>query len=380
MRAGSLENRLAISIAEPSATATNIYYCVREPTAPTKIQGIANSPGRFFPDRFNSNPEGYALIYYGGSATENDPELDYRVLAEITAHEIGHCLGLLHINPGASVGPDDCVMDYRDSRDNPTSDINFLEGKFPYWKDPDHEIYDYEITQNELYHLQRWIGGIPESARAGTWDKPSGIFDGTPGICASLQFSIAAPSTTTIYNVEIIPSTGLENREVVASFPSLTASQLSDLQLTLPGYFSFEIVASSTPGGNEDIRATLGTGGNAIPPGGVVTLDLVQTLPGGGEVTLGTGTSIGQVALEPAKNVEVCRCGPNHENVNVTWSSGPGLRYSLQRSTNLIDWLDVPGMTNMEATGTLMSRTEVGAGKGKRQLFYRIISQLPQTP
>lgn len=381
-RAGITTSRLDMSIGAREDDAINVYFVDGAPyvAGVGYLAGRARTHGRKVPDRFNSVPGGEVVVYHEPGEPTDGQHRHPGFLADTLVHELGHCLGLYHIQP--AVAPEACVMDYSDPAD-PWTEVNFLNQVTPMIADmAEGTPVGGVATHNEYYHLRRWLGGVvPAPALPGTWDEPaSGTDMAIASAAANTQASLnlTVPPSTVLYNVRIVPVGDEDVVLPMATFTSLTAAQLANLQLTLPEYTPFRLVASSTPTGAQDITAVLAGSvatdptRDQIPPDGNVSLTLVQAQTGGGELTLGTGSATTALEMRAPTDLTLRRMGAQGENINLTWTAGVGACYKVERSTDLVTWETVPGMESITAADPAMSVTDAGAADGKQKLFYRV--------
>ena len=338
-------------------------------------------------DRFgNKSPLALVLIATNRS---NDEEIQAwynrpKNVAENVAHEVGHGLGLYHIEkqPTSYL----CIMDYTygfDSSSGPflacfsheplltTSDAS---GKTPNLR---------AEKENEMYHLLRWVEGIrsPYLLTPGEYDLEAFAFSETPSEVTLAGISLGGAPT--LYNVRVlsIRSDG-EVGTPVREFPILTAQQLLDFQLETGG--AIRIIASSTPGGEADVE---------IIPQAQTTP--IQFTPVQGQAmkvlkydAQGIATNIGSGATQSVttspimpKDISVKPTGFDGAHVQVEFVCEPGYQYTLKRSDDCNTWTPVPALTNIPGSNEgRLSLLDENAGQEKKKLFYRVKVNMPTTP
>ena len=290
-----------------SDDAIAVYFC---PTVNPNLLGYSKGPV----DRFNSRRRGEVIIFF---FNELLPNLD----AETAAHEIGHALGLRHIDPLVALDPSNNeVMDSDVSQSpefiNAVSDVT--------------DITSFS-THNPLYHLLRYVDGWSPAQlqnagiNPGTWDNGSTV---------SMRFSFQNENLR-LYNITVFASGGnTESSFALEQIPSATLAELSERSFAVPEGLGIVLLASSTTNGLPDVISSTGDAFSAmnqvISPSGTNVFSLFRQDSLTNAVAVSTATA------------EFDTQSP-HCNIFV---SAPGVlrldfRGTLQSSTTLINWTDV---------------------------------------
>ena len=248
---------------DPEPNATNIYFI--DPAA-SDLDGYAVSDI----DRMNMDPEGVAAVFVNGF-NPNDP-FNVEFDSETVAHELGHLLGLRHIDPPGDVS----IMDY----DTTPGDFElFQDGVYNIWEPPGDAPPQGEIfpdTHNPVYHLSRYVDGIPHEdlvaagVLPGTWDLPGDVFEDLDN---SFSFSLpssmpaaegASPAGTspldmTLYDVVILRMQGDPSTpDTLATFAEITLADLAQQSFRVTEGEGIGILAASIQGGARDIALAEG--------------------------------------------------------------------------------------------------------------------------
>ena len=272
---------------EPTDDATVVYF-TRKPWSPTTY-GLAYVGGN---DRFNELPHGEALVV----CTSNEVATWD---AEVVAHEVGHTLGLRHVDPDPNSGWE--VMDSNrcDIDGNPPARfVNACSSITDLcWLDCHH---------NPVYHLERYIDGTPDEVlreggvHPGGWDLPREKI-------LEMRLDFGATETT-LYDVYLLVGFAeYEASHVLARFQQVTLSELSELSFTVEPGSVIQLVATSSPGGEIDTFLATGDPNDpaslmveAIDGTAVASLQRM-TEPGAGTFELISEVAIsGTVIPEPA--------------------------------------------------------------------------------
>jgi hypothetical protein len=237
-----IQNVTVTDVAVPGAAM--VYFT--DPTAGA-LDGMAYDSG--IPgvsiDRFNASVGGAVAVFLKHAGQADYGEYN----AESVAHEVGHLLGLRHVDPGSAHDPGDLeVMDY----DNNTGDRErFINAVTKTW-DGD------GITHNPVYHLRRYVDDTPHDdlvaagIMPGTWD----ISKGSQGQKTKLDFGTFEK---TLYDAYLFGGLGNEDTlPMLGHFDTITLSELCATEFSLPEGSLLKFAAASAPGGELDI--TLATG------------------------------------------------------------------------------------------------------------------------
>ena len=194
---------------------------------------------RHQPDRFNSKRRGEVIVFVDDNFLHPD------LYAETAAHEIGHALGLRHVDPSSAVDPGDQeVMDYL-----PSMTPKFINAKS--------DVTDplSFSTHNPLYHLLRYIDGWTtiqlESAgiSPGKWDTGSTV---------STHFAFQNQNLR-LYNIALFTSGGdIESAFLLEQITSATLAELSERTFIMPEGLGITLLASSTTNGPLDVISSTG--------------------------------------------------------------------------------------------------------------------------
>jgi hypothetical protein len=291
-----------------SSDAIAVYFCA---SVNPDLLGYSKGP----PDRFNSKRRGEVIVF----VNESFPlaNLD----AESAAHEIGHSLGLRHVNPPVATDPSDeevMDLDFSDSPEfiNAVSDVT--------------DITSFS-THNPLYHLHRYVDGWSSSQlqnagiSPGTWDNGSTI---------STRFSFQNENLR-LYNITVFASGGnAESSFTLEQIPSATLAELSERDFAVPEGLGIVLLASSTTNGQPDVISSTGDAFSAtnqvISPSGTNTFTLFRQDSPTNAVAVSTATA--------AFDAQTPYCK--------LFVSAPGIlrldfRGTLQTSTTLTNWTDV---------------------------------------
>ena len=291
-----------------SSDAIAVYFCA---TVNPDLLGYSKGPA----DRFNSKRRGEVIVF----VNEASPlaNLD----AESAAHEIGHALGLRHVDPPTATDPSN----------NEVMDLDFSSS--PEFINTVSDVTDITSfsTHNPLYHLHRYVDGWSSSQlqnagiSPGTWDNGSTI---------SARFSFQNENLR-LYNITVFAAGGsAESSFALEQIPSATLAELSGRSFDVPEELGIVLLASSTTNGQPDVISSTGDAFSAtnqvIAPSGTNTFSLFRQDSPTNAVSVSTATAEFD-AQSPHCNISVS--APTVLRLD--------FRGTLQSSTNLAGWADV---------------------------------------
>jgi hypothetical protein len=235
---------IVIESGAPDPSAITVYFVPEDPA--TSLLGRAISGI----DRFNQHAgaEVVALIQNFNPAGPHNVELD----AETIAHEVGHVIGLRHIDPPGAIS----VMDY----DTADGDVElFQNGVFKIKEPPEAGGTEFADTHNPQYHLKRYVDGIShdelvsQGINPGTWDLPENLF---PPLLA--EFSFFA-SDVTLYDASIVyTESAPDEARLLAHFDAITLEALAAMSFEIQQGNGIGLLAASTEGGSHDVALMAG--------------------------------------------------------------------------------------------------------------------------
>ena len=288
-----------------SDDAIAVYFC---PSVNPELLGYAKPPV----DRFNSKRRGEVIIFVNKTL----PNLD----AESAAHEIGHALGLRHVDPPIATDPSNAEVMDLDFSTSPQF-INAVSGVT--------DITSFS-THNPLYHLLRYVDGWSPAQlqnagiNPGSWDNGSTI---------NTRFSFQNENLR-LYNITVFASGGsAESSFALAQIPSATLAELSERSFAVSEGLGIVLLASSTTNGLPDVISSTGDAFSAtnqiISPSGTNAFSLFRQDSPTNAVPLSTATAAFD-AQSPYCNISMS--APSVLRLD--------FRGTLQLSTNLTDWAD----------------------------------------
>jgi hypothetical protein len=324
-------------VTSDSDDAVAVYFC---PLINPDILGYS----RGAPDRFNSKRRGEVIVF----VNESSPlaNLD----AESAAHEVGHSLGLRHVDPSSA-----------DPLNNEAMDLDFSSD--PQFTNTISDITDVTsfATHNPRYHLLRYIDGWSptqlqnEGIAPGTWDSGTSIF-------TKLSFQ---GTNLRLHNITLYAAgADVESTFVLEQISSATLSELSQRSFTIPKGMTVTLLASSEEGGSPNVISA--TGDPFVAENQHVAVDAATT-----QFSLYRQDSP-TVAVPIASATAESDLATPYCNLSLTPPNILRLdfRGTLQQSSNLSDWSDI-------GLGTTSPHfVVIPPGQGTR--FFR--SKQPATP
>jgi hypothetical protein len=207
-------------------------------------------------DRFNRrSSDGVAIMVQPGNAEGNIYELN----AETVAHEVGHSLGLRHIDPAGSIE----IMDYQFTA---TEAERFSDQPFNIKEKPMPGGKVHSERHNPVYHLKRYVEGASPSELAtmnlvaGEWDQEGGLFS---AISSDLSFTLrdgTSAADFTLYDAYVLATEGdPDESRTLDFFPQITLADLASKSFELLDGDGIEFFASSAPGADPDIVLATGS-------------------------------------------------------------------------------------------------------------------------
>lgn len=273
----------------PTSDATTVYFT---DAIDARLRGKAYTGI----DQFNRRSKDEVAIFLH-DAPDEPFDFNLETVAETVAHELGHSLGLRHVNPGGAE-----IMDYYD--DVGVSD-RFTNSVSPITEPPTDSGFPLSKDHNPLYHLKRYVDGLSHTALAqqgvapGEWDQ--GFLERV-----TLRLGFGADDLT-LFDVYLFAGDGdADSLLTLAHFDQITLSELSDLEFELSSGSFVELLAASSLGGSLDTVLATGTPYNdanlSIPVtnGQVSALLQRHASTQEGYSTLGSATVTGSTIPEPS--------------------------------------------------------------------------------
>ncbi len=217
-------------------------------------------------NRFNADPNGSSIVYSNTNYWEADDAGQNAVafgrLLDINTavHEIGHTLGLRHVDPAPQTDSLDNTT-YEVMRKDPyitvaaLQSLRFLNAVSTVQGS---NIGDY-VTHNPQYYLQHYIDGVPDETL-----KSAGILPGTyddPAHSTTLikvLLGTGDNSGLTIYNVSMIENAGQDDSSVIGQFGQITLGELASQSFQIATGDTLSFVGSAAPGSESDITIAVG--------------------------------------------------------------------------------------------------------------------------
>jgi hypothetical protein len=241
-----------VSIGAPEENAINVYF-VPEGSAPNSPNLLGRAVSGI--DRFNEDADGEVVVLVSGfdAAAPTNVELD----AETVTHEVGHVIGLRHVDPPGDIE----VMDY----DSSDGDVEVFINTVSTIREPPQDGGVFQAhTHNPVYHVNRFIEGVPhtelvaQGINPGTWDSTE-----TTISILGIEFSFFAPGLK-LYDVSILETESAPDEvRTLAHFDEITVEELAAMTFEIDKGNGVGLLASSSLGGSLDIALLLGEPGDS---------------------------------------------------------------------------------------------------------------------
>lgn len=227
----------------PTSDSTDVYF-TDWPSRNWDLRGIAYSGV----DRFNNDPKGSVAVFLSDRLSSGEPGRNLEMDSMIVAHEIGHTLGLRHINvPGSTE-----VMDYQFKPGVPEQFYN--QPTFVVEPPLDSTRTSAGFTHNPLYHLRRYVDGRSQADLEAEGLEP-GQWDVNPLAEYNHTFTCSGVDRM-LYRVVLAAGIG-DALLPVAAFDQVPLSQLAALQYRALDGTTVRLSAASAADGPLDIFASM---------------------------------------------------------------------------------------------------------------------------
>jgi choice-of-anchor C domain-containing protein len=270
----------------PTDNSTSIYFTnqvVRSGDGYLSGQGLSGL------DRFNTDLTGQGATLLSGTLGSVED------VAETTAHEIGHLLGLRHVSPSPEAND---IMTFQNHNDRQaelfTNSVLSITDNSS------------DLTHNPVYHLRRYVNGEPDALLVanniipGTWDLPTG----SAVIKTQMVFDMM---NVALHDVSVLAVYPDGESVLLGQFGDISLDDLAAQSFDMVVGTKIELLAASRASGAIDTILACGdptVAGNAGVPVGIGTITgFLQTASldsPSGYVTLAGATVTGAAVPEPS--------------------------------------------------------------------------------
>jgi hypothetical protein len=334
----------------PTTGATTVYFSSDNLNISGKALGGI--------DRFNERAEDKVIVYTFGDAVYD---------AETVVHEVGHSLGLLHVNPGTRTTSEGLIKEVMFAPEVPGALPRFINAV------SDHDSFnvaDTLYTHNPLYHLKRYLDGYTSNQLEalgilpGTWDLPF-----TDLISMHLDFG---DTQRTLYNVVLLRSAdGTNSVSPIAQFDAITLAELEQKRFHLVPGTCLSLVGSSTPGGESDL--VLSTGDPSIEASrfvpadaGLMAVTLQQIIDTAFQV-ISEATTTGELVPLLPTIMNLSRMSTPGE-YSMTFAGDIGANFIIETSPDCNNWSECEAVRAEAPTTTVLLTSPISDSKR----FWRI--------
>ncbi len=198
-------------------------------------------------DRYNDNDSDIVAVLMDGSDDQN-------LLVETVAHELGHALGLRHVNPTPGASTE--VMDYQDS-----AAPVFVSTPAAVTEPPVDGQAGTTTTHNPTYHLERFVVGRTdaelraEGINPGTWDMFQFTLFGVTINFSRLDVDLDEVVIVTNFDTGLTDNPDAQGTQF--TYVASNVIEGDNITLNLPEGTEFRILASSTGSEEFDVEVNL---------------------------------------------------------------------------------------------------------------------------